>query len=114
MSTKEEKETKTIRVIKFHGEGTKWREWAAKTKAIGSKKGWWSEMEQETDIDFTKLTEDPYKDRKVENNAAYHYLLLACTGDAFPYVEASDGNVREAWRSLKARYVIRNNGDLVR
>ena len=39
-SVKKEDETGAIRVIKFEGKDEKWREWSAKTRAIGKLKGW--------------------------------------------------------------------------
>ena len=39
MSTKEDSREEAIRVLKFDGKKTEWREWSIKVKAVGKKKG---------------------------------------------------------------------------
>ena len=109
----EDKDTDTSRVIKFSGQDSKWREWSAKFKAIGTKKGWWKEFEHDDDIDFEKKTQAPFKDRIEDNNSAFHYLTLACSGEAFEYIEGTEGNARLAWKNLKSRYEANESSDLI-
>ena len=52
--------------------------------------------------------------RRIElNDKAYHYLLLACTGEAFPYVESAGGMSALAWENLKKRYEADESTDLI-
>ena len=112
MSYESDQTTETIRVIRFKGKDQEWREWALKTKAVGQIKGWWNELEATEELDLKSSTKE-MKERISKNDAAYHYLLLACTGDAFPYVEAAEGLARKAWNSLKQRYEASESTDLI-
>ena len=73
-------ESKSIRVIKFNGEDDKWREWSAKTQAVGTLKGWWDAVEGE-DVDHTD--KEAVEERERANEKAHHYLLLSCCDGAF-------------------------------
>ena len=77
-------EIESISVIKFNGQDEKWREWSAKTRAIGALKGWWEAIDgPAVDSNDKKAVEE----RERANDKAHHYLLLACCDDAFPFVE---------------------------
>ena len=101
-----------IRVIKFDGSEDAWRQWSIKTKAIGEMKGWWSEVVAEDDLDI-KSTESSLKNRIKSNHQAYHYFLLACTGDAFEYLLGSGGSAKKAWKILEDRYESSETMDLI-
>lgn len=104
-------EENEFKVFKFDGEDKNWREWAAKTKAIGSTKGWWEYISNQNDTS-TKTKAEQDKDKEW-NIIAYRHLLLSCTGPAFAYVETTDGNAREAWTNLAQRYEASESTDLI-
>ena len=108
----EENSHETIRVIKFKGEEEEWREWALKTKAMGLIKGWWSEMEAVEELDL-KSTDEEMKERIKKNDAAFHYLVMACSGPAFLYLEGCGGSAKKAWNNLKQRYEANESTDLI-
>ena len=102
----------TIRVIKFKGKEEEWREWALKTKAMGLIKGWWSELEAEEELDL-KSSDIEMKERIKKNDAAFHYLIMACSGPAFLYLEGCGGSAKKAWNNLKQRYEASESTDLI-
>ena len=83
-SVKKEDETGAIRVIKFEGKDEKWREWSAKTRAIGKLKGWWEAINGAPVDPNDKI---PVEARKNVNEKAHHYLLLSCWNEAFLYIK---------------------------
>ena len=101
-----------IRVLKFDGNEDLWRQWSIKTQAIGEVKGWWSEVVASDELDI-KSTEENLKERVRLNRQAYHYLLLACVGDAFEYLQGSGGSAKKGWNILKDRYESSESMDLI-
>ena len=109
-SVKKEDETEAIRVIKFEGKDEKWREWSAKTRAIGKLKGWWEAIEgAPVDPNDKKAVEA----RTKANEKAHHYLLLSCCNEAFPYIEGCGGSAKDAWKALLDRYHSSEPTDLI-
>ncbi len=39
----------TTKIVSFHGDDLKWREWLVKAKAVGAKKGWLKMIEKAGD-----------------------------------------------------------------
>jgi len=112
--TTEEKET----YIKYDGEDAKkFREWATKVKAIASRRSWLDALLKTTTQDRTSKDTAAIEMIK-NNNKAYHYLVMACTGKAFNNVQAAEdaegyGNARKAWVELTKRYSDLSETDLI-
>jgi len=112
--TTEEKEM----YIKYDGEDAKkFQEWATKVKAIASRRGWLDTILKDMAMDRKSM--DAKAIELVKNNdKAYHYLVMACTGKAFDYVQMAEdaegyGNARKAWVELSKRYSDLSESDLI-
>lgn len=93
----------SFRIVTFTGEDALWREWSTKIKAIARRKGWFDAIMNDTPLD--RASADPaVKAAAYQNDEAFSYLILACSGAVFPYVENAAGNARTAWQNLSARY----------
>jgi len=112
--TTEEKEN----YIKYDGkDAKKFREWAMKVKAIASRRTWLDAILKDTVID--RKSADAKAIKLMKNyNKAYHYLVMACTGMAFDYVQVVEdaegfGDARKAWVELLKRYSDLSKLDLI-
>jgi len=111
-------ETKAEIFVKFDGkDAKKFREWSTKIKAVASQKGWLDALL--TDLKLNRSsTVKAEVDKVLQNDLAYHYLVMACTEYAFGYVQAAEtkdshGDARKAWESLCKRYNDVTENDLI-
>jgi len=114
MTTVKEKEI----YIKYDGLDTKkFREWSTKIRAIAAKGKWLEGITTDTTLDRKSVDAGMIESVK-KNDKAYHYLVMACTGQAFNYVQAAEdadsvGNARTAWKDLNKRYSDLTETDLI-
>jgi len=110
MSAKQDSREEYIRVLKFDGKKTDCRESSLKVKAVGKKKGWMKAMAGPLEL-FTLDPTDSSKKASGEqdtnenlNDAAWSYLLLACTSKSFNIVAGCKENTHKAWTKLDKRF----------
>ena len=96
MANDKDESTNKETPIHFYGEDAKWREFAAKAKALGQKKGWWSATQKD-------LSNDNSETAKTANSAARHWLMMACKDEAFKYIMMHEEDAFRAWNALKTR-----------
>ena len=97
MGNDKDSESEKAPSVQFNGTEEGWHEYAAKTQAVGRKKGWWEALEKDTSMDLSEKA-------KQARNAAGFWLLLSCKGVAMTYVMMHEDNAYEAWKSLKSRF----------
>ena len=95
----ESKEAGKDYYVLFSGEDGKmsWREYYAKTKAVGEKRKWWNAI-------LNPLTETATSEDKIANSNAMYWLLMTCKMDALAYVMMHEGDAKAAWDALKLRF----------
>jgi len=114
--TSEETETETY--FKFDGKDPrKFQDWAAKTRSVAARKGWLGAITKDVTLNRASTTNED-KAAVLMNDLAYHYLMVACTDNAFQYVRAAEdanynGNARKAWVELCRRYDDVTESDLI-
>ena len=92
MSEKSE-ELKTVKIITFNGDESKWREWYKKVQAFANVKGWAIALTNENDSSCTE------KMRK----EAMNFLMMALTDKAFAFVENAN-SPQTVWEELFDEY----------
>ena len=91
------------KIVKFDGQDSGWREWSAKVKATGQKKGWYKMLEKQVKFDPDATEVEEMKLVQL-NNAALYFLTMPCGEKAFPYVENVNGDAYTAWNNLLERF----------
>ena len=104
MSVRSTDEIETsFRIVTFSGEERKWREWSSKIKAISRRKGWFDAIAVDGVLDRASA-DTAVMERVRQNDEAFSYLILACSGAVFPYVESANGNARKAWGKSRVSF----------
>ena len=86
MTAAEEK----VGTIKFDGDENHWHEWSVKALALAKSKGFRHVYANDTkpcsDAVYLTSTHDEEKKKYEDNDKAYQFLILSCTGIAFGLV----------------------------
>ena len=119
MTTAEEK----VGTIKFDGDENHWHEWSVKALALAKSKGFRHVYANDTkpcsDAVYLTSTHDEEKKKYEDNDKAYQFLILSCTGIAFGLVNHAktkdliDGDAFLGWKNLNDRYAPNEASDLI-
>lgn len=122
----------SVKTLPFDGKREKWREWNLKVLAFAGKHNFKKALMVDQ-IPFSEPTlgdgatiaeiasqterrhqhEQDLVDAKSQNEDAYNFLTLSCTGVAFTMVEAAKGDARKAWIRFIQRYESDNEEEVV-
>jgi len=80
-------------------------------------KGWLDALLTDLKLNWSSTVKEEV-DKVLQNDLAYHYLVMACTDYAFGYVQAMEmkdlhGDTQKAWESLCKRYNDMSENDLI-
>ena len=87
------RDMKTVKIITFDGDESKWKEWYKKVLAFASMKGWNLALTDEDDVNCT----DEMK------KEAMNFLMMALTDKAFAFVENAS-SPQTVWEELFDEY----------